>query len=121
MTLIFNNTNLSSLVTKYGFYETPRVITGPNEAVTRDGSGVDDTRAVKFDPSFELFPLTRAQMATIWGLAALHGYYTLRYEDATGTTKNVQARLRIDNGAKLALISSDRTLFTGVVLRFEVK
>lgn len=121
MTLIFNNVDISNLVTKYGFYETPRVITGPNEAVTRDGSGVDDTRAVKFDPSFELFPLTRSQMSTIWGLAALRGYYTLRYEDVTGTVITVQARLRIDNAAKLALISSERTLFTGVVLRFEVK
>lgn len=121
MTLTFNGINIASMVTKYGFYEAPRVITGPNEAVARDGSGIDDTRAVKFDPTFVLWPLTPADVTKIWSLASLKGYHQLSYTDATGTTKTVQARMRIQSGAQLALISTERTLYDGITVMFEVK
>lgn len=121
MTLSFNGVDLSGMVTKYGYSETPRVISGPNETTARDGSIIDDTRAVKFDPTFTLWPLQPTDVTKIWQLAALKGMHTLVYVDATGTTRTVQARMRLNSGAQLALVSSERTFYNGIVVRFEVK
>ena len=120
-TVIFNGTVLSGLVTKYGFNETRREILGPNESVARSGAGIDDTRAVKFDPTYTLIPLTPAQVAIVWNLASLKGYRTLKYTDATGALRPVQARLHVQGGAQLVMDTSERTLYDGIVLYFEVK
>lgn len=120
-TVIFNGTVLSGFVTKYGFSEARREILGPNESTARSGSGIDDTRAIKFDPTYTLIPLTPAQMKIIWGLASLKGYRTLKYTDATGELQSVQARMHVQGGAQLVMDTSERTLYDGIVLNFEVK
>ena len=121
MTLVFDGVNLASLVTKYGISEMPRVVTGPNETTARSGAGIDDTRAVKFDPSYVLRPLTPAQVKIIWRLAAIKGYRLLKYTDAAGEYHAVQARLRVQSGAQLVMDTSFRTLYDGIGILFEVK
>lgn len=122
MTLIFDGTVLSGLVAKYGFSEAPRRILGPNERVARSGSGIDDTRAVKFDPTFTLRPITRAQLVLVWGLAARKGYRTLKYKpDEQATQISVQARLIVQGAAQKVMETSERVLYDGIVLYFEVK
>lgn len=121
MTLIFAGADLSGYPTKYGFVETPRRIAGPNEGVAINGKGIDDTVAVKMDPSYTLKPLTPEQVSVLWGLAIMTGYQSLTYSDSKGSIISTRARLLVNAGAALALINSDHIFYNGITITFEIE
>ena len=120
MILKYANVDLSGFTTKYGFTETIRYVEGPNSGVTISGKEKTDIVAVKFDPSFVLRPLTQAQITILWTLVrALPSsvYRELKYTNAEGITRTIQAKLGSAEAVK-CLETSSRTLFNGIVLTF---
>lgn len=119
MTATFNGISFGDLVTKYGLSELPRRVSGPNEGVAISGKAIDDTVAIKFDPTFQLWPLTMDQMQTVWQMAAVKGFAPLVYADPQGNARSIQARLTVTAPAVKALENTEHTYFNGVVLSFE--
>ena len=121
MRLEYNYVDLSDYPTKYGFSETPRRVAGPNEGVAINGRGIDDTVAIKMDPTFTLKPLAPEQVAVLWELALMPGYRTLVYEDSTGTVVETEARMIFKAGAALAMVNSEHIFYNGLSISFEIR
>lgn len=119
MNATFNNIGFGSLVAKYGIQEKPRRVAGVNEGKSINGTAIDDTVAVKFDPTFTLRPLTLSEVQTVWNMAVLMGFYQLTYTNAAGLLRTFKARLTVTAPAKLTMQTNDRTLYEGIVLSFE--
>lgn len=119
MTATFNGISFGDLVLKYGLSELPRRVSGPNEGVAISGKAIDDTLAIKYDPTFTLWPLTTEQMGTVWQMAAVKGFAPLVYSDPRGVARTINARLTVSSPAIKALEFTNEAYYNGVVLTFE--
>lgn len=123
MILNYNGSDLSGYVTKYGFVETPRVISGKNVGTAMDGSDIPDIIAVKRDLTVTLRPLTSVQAQIFFNLvsgSASNTYKTLSYSSADGSTRTILAKVTM-TGATKVMETSEHTLYDGMTVTFTEK
>ena len=70
MIISINGIDKSAYCTKYGCYESPRRVYGPNEGMAKNGEEIIDFLVTKYDLVMELPPIKSADLA--WFAALLN-------------------------------------------------
>lgn len=119
MTLTYGGYNIAAMTGKYNVQVIPRVVSGPNPIDSIAGTHEPDDLAFKQDVQVECWPITEAQLNSLWTLArnAVDVPYQ-QFKYVSGNV-NIQGEYKISVGAsKSVLDTSQRRLHGGVVLTF---
>ena len=110
MYVVLNGTDKSAFCTKYGCYETPRKVYGPNTFVSISGKERPDLITTKYDLTIEIPPIKSADLTFFTNLAENETVSVTYFSDFRGqnVTQTMipslsQAPHALQNGSDLYL------------------
>lgn len=117
--LTVNGEDWSGYVQRYGFYEIPEKVYGPNHSVNAalDGTTMVDYIRVKKHPSWMLMPMTAVEVANI-AMALSFGQVSLTYFSPSDNAQRTIKAMADINQIALALKSATKEIYSDIRITF---
>ncbi len=115
MNIVIDNVDKSAYCTKYGCYETPRKVYGPNGFVAISGKEQPDLKTTKFDLTIGLNPMEASDLAFFTTIAQMETVTVTYFSDFRNQTVTATMIPSISSGPQ-ALKNGTKTLVYPVVL-----